>query len=128
MNNRRNFLVKSATALTMTFIVPSLLASNAQAKKPLDQKVTDKKSWGMHIDVDKCVDGCTACVDACNEENGLTGFGRPEQIRNGSEKLKSKIRLLKKYPQCLCFVSIARIHHVVMFAQLGLLLKGLTAL
>ena len=59
----------------MTFIVPSLLSSNAQAKKPLDQKVTDKKSWGMHIDVDKCVDGCTACVDACNEENGLTGFG-----------------------------------------------------
>ena len=72
MNNRRNFLVKSATALTMTFIVPSLLASHAQAKKPWDQKVTDKRSWGMHIDVDKCVDGCTACVDACNEENAVS--------------------------------------------------------
>ena len=96
MNNRRHFLVKSASALTMTFIVPSLLSSNAQAKKPLDQKVTDKKSWGMHIDVDKCADGCTACVDACNEENGLTGFGRPETDSQWIRKIKIKDKTTEK--------------------------------
>ena len=96
MNNRRHFLVKSASALTMTFIVPSLLSANAQAKKPLDQKVTDEKSWGMHIDVDKCVDGCTACVDACNEENGLTGFGRPETDSQWIRKIKIKDKTTDK--------------------------------
>ena len=47
----------------------------------------------MHVDVDKCVDGCTACVDACNEENGLTGFGRPETDSQWIGKVKLKIRL-----------------------------------
>ena len=80
----------------MTFIVPSLLSSNVQAKKPLDQKVTNKQSWGMHVDVDKCVDGCTACVDACNEENGLTGFGRPETDSQRIRKVKIKDKTKSK--------------------------------
>lgn len=88
MKNRRDFLVKSASALAVTFIIPSLLTEKAHAKKPLAQKVTNKNSWGIHIDVDKCVDGCTACVDACNEENGLTGFGRPETDSQWIRKVK----------------------------------------
>jgi molybdopterin-containing oxidoreductase family iron-sulfur binding subunit len=32
----------------------------------------------MVIDANKCADGCSACVDACNEEHNLTGFDRPE--------------------------------------------------
>ena len=101
MKNRRDFLVKSASTLAVTFIIPSLLTEKAHAKKPLAQKVTNKNSWGIHIDVDKCVDGCTACVDACNEENGLTGLDVLRQIPNGSEKLKSKIIQLIKSLQCL---------------------------
>jgi tetrathionate reductase subunit B len=27
--------------------------------------------WGMLIDTTKCASGCTACVDACNTENGI---------------------------------------------------------
>ena len=96
MNNRRAFLVKSASALTMTFIVPSLLSSNVQAKKPLTQKVSNKQSWGIHIDADKCADGCTACVDACNEENGLTGFGRPETDSQWIRKVKIKDKTTNK--------------------------------
>ena len=88
MKNRRDFLVKSASTLAVTFIIPSLLTEKAHAKKPLAQKVTNKNSWGIHIDVDKCVDGCTACVDACNEENGLTGFGRPETDSQWIRKVK----------------------------------------
>ena len=40
--------------------------------------------------------GCTACVDACNEENGLTGFGRPETDSQWIRKVNYKIRLPKK--------------------------------
>ena len=34
--------------------------------------------WGMVIDITKCKDGCTACVDACDEENGLNLLIKPE--------------------------------------------------
>ena len=50
----------------------------------------------MHIDVDKCADGCTACVDACNEENGLTGFGRPETDSQWIRKIKIKDKTTEK--------------------------------
>ncbi|MCG7958567.1 MAG: 4Fe-4S dicluster domain-containing protein, partial [Candidatus Thiodiazotropha taylori] len=36
-----------------------------------------KHRWGMLIDSNKCADGCSACVDACNTEHGLKGHGRP---------------------------------------------------
>ena len=39
--------------------------------KPADEPVNDKTRWGMLIDTEKCADGCRACVDACDEENGL---------------------------------------------------------
>jgi molybdopterin-containing oxidoreductase family iron-sulfur binding subunit len=33
--------------------------------------------WGMVIDVTKCPDGCTACVDACRKENNVALHGDP---------------------------------------------------
>ncbi|MCA1791301.1 MAG: 4Fe-4S dicluster domain-containing protein, partial [Thioalkalivibrio sp.] len=33
--------------------------------------------WGLLIDTSKCADGCTACVRACHEENGVRSLGRP---------------------------------------------------
>ena len=96
MINRRNFLVKSASALAITFVVPSILTSRAYAKKPLGEKVTNKQSWGIHIDAGKCVEGCTACVDACNEENGLTGFGRPETDSQWIRKVTVKNKTTDK--------------------------------
>ena len=35
------------------------------------------KRWGMVIDVSKCRDGCTACVDACREENNVAHLDDP---------------------------------------------------
>ena len=35
----------------------------AETEGPLRPKVR----WGMLIDTSKCVQGCTACVDACDE-------------------------------------------------------------
>jgi len=89
MIDRRKFLVKSATALAITFVVPSLISNKAYAKKPLAEKVTNKQSWGIHIDTSKC-------VDACNEENGLTGFGRPATDSQWIRKVKVKSNTTEK--------------------------------
>ncbi|MGB1109770.1 MAG: sulfate reduction electron transfer complex DsrMKJOP subunit DsrO [Gammaproteobacteria bacterium] len=45
--------------------------------RPADEPVSSDTRWGMLIDTTKCSKGCTACVDACEEENGLTGHDRP---------------------------------------------------
>ena len=35
------------------------------------------KRWGMVIDVRKCQDGCTECVDACRKENNVASHDDP---------------------------------------------------
>mgnify|MGYP001583200929 FL=1 len=96
MKNRRNFIVKSVTALTVTFVLPTLFSSKSYATKPLADKVTNNKSWGIHIDAAKCAEGCTSCIDACNEENGLTGFGRPKTDSQWIRKVKIKAKTTEK--------------------------------
>src|SRR4030042_2749274 len=34
-------------------------------------------SWGMVIDVTKCPDDCTECVDACRKENNVAFYDDP---------------------------------------------------
>jgi len=75
-NSRREFIAKVALASSVS-IAPGVLLHTAQAK-PDDKSVTSDTRWGMLIDTNKCAKGCTACVDACNEEHGLEGLGRPE--------------------------------------------------
>ncbi|MBT8119954.1 MAG: 4Fe-4S dicluster domain-containing protein [Gammaproteobacteria bacterium] len=80
-NSRRDFLSKAAVAGTITIAPGVLLHRTAQASASSgshDGAVSSKNRWGMLIDTSKCANGCTACVDACNEENGLVGNGRPE--------------------------------------------------
>ena len=87
--SRRNFLVKSITALSAIYVVPDIF-SNVSAAKPPNIEVSSKTRWGMSIDVDKCVDGCTSCIDACADENGLYGFDRPETDSQWIRKLTLK--------------------------------------
>lgn len=97
--SRRNFISKAAIAGSITLAPGLLLHATAQAATGListeaaatsesttgdtssrkyDGPVSSKNRWGMLIDTTKCATGCTDCVDACNEENGLIGHGRPE--------------------------------------------------
>ena len=75
---RRRFLGKAAAIAGTVSIAPGVLLTTVAGARPEDQAVTSKVRWGMLIDTNKCADNCKACVTACNEENGLTGFGRPE--------------------------------------------------
>ncbi len=75
---RRKFLGHGVAAVTGIAIAPGILLHSVAQAKPADQAVNDKIRWGFLIDANKCADDCNACVKACNDENGLTGFGRPE--------------------------------------------------
>ncbi|MDA7947083.1 MAG: 4Fe-4S dicluster domain-containing protein [Hyphomicrobiaceae bacterium] len=46
----------------------------AEARAPGDP-VSPEVRWGMLIDVNKCPDGCKACVTACSKENGWAETG-----------------------------------------------------
>ena len=54
--------------------------------------VTGAKRWCMLIDAAKCADGCTACVQACSDEHGLTGHGRPETDAQWIRKVRVRDR------------------------------------
>lgn len=87
--SRRDFIVKSLTAISAVYFIPDII-TKAESAKPLAQEVTSDTKWAMSIDVDKCAKGCTACVDACVEENGLYGFDRPETDSQWIRKLTIK--------------------------------------
>ena len=72
---RRDF-IKYGGAAALATVVPSVLISEGAAQ-PRSKPVTDKVRWGMLVDAAKCVDGCTACVDACDAENGLNMLVKP---------------------------------------------------
>ena len=52
------------------------LGGAVEARAPGDP-VTSKVRWGMLIDLNKCPDGCSACVTACSKENGWEETGNP---------------------------------------------------
>jgi len=74
--SRRDMLTTTAAALLS--LAPGVklvdLAMAGSGQERTDQLVR----WGMLVDVNKCADGCTDCVDACNHEHGLNGKGRRE--------------------------------------------------
>ncbi len=72
--SRRQFISGAAAVVASLTVAPGVFllkpagaASNA-----------DGKRWGLLIDTSKCADGCTACVTACHEENGVHSLGRPQ--------------------------------------------------
>ena len=75
--NRRDFLALGGAATVGVAIAPGIrLIELAQARSP-EEAASATHRWGLLIDTTQCKDGCTACVDACHEENGIKGHGRP---------------------------------------------------
>ena len=72
--SRRQFITGAAAAVAGLTIAPGVfLLKPAEAAQK-----ADGPRWGLLIDTSKCADGCTACVRACHEENGVRSLGRPE--------------------------------------------------
>jgi molybdopterin-containing oxidoreductase family iron-sulfur binding subunit len=90
---RRDFL-RGAAATAVTTIAAGVTlhafgAEPALARAP-GEKVTSKVRWGLLIDASKCGDGCTACVTACQTENGWRDTGHPETDAQWIRKLTVK--------------------------------------
>jgi tetrathionate reductase subunit B len=59
------FLVGTSCAYAVRFLATSVAGAEVEAD------LTAKK-WGMVIDINKCSSDCTACVDACRQENNVS--------------------------------------------------------
>lgn len=70
INPQRRAFLGVAAGIGATLIAPGVIL-HAVAATPRAAPVTADVRWGLLIDTTKCVDGCTACVDACQRENGL---------------------------------------------------------
>ena len=86
--SRRIFVEKTATTAAGISIAPGIFLNQVAQAKPADKAVTDEVRWGMLIDTNKCASGCTACVSACAEENGIQSHGRPETDQVWIRKVK----------------------------------------
>jgi len=75
---RRRFLGGSAATVAGLALAPGVLLHEVGHARPADKPVSGEVRWGMLIDSNKCAEGCNDCVQACADEHGLTGFGRPE--------------------------------------------------
>ena len=74
---RRAFIATAAGGAAAT-VVPGVLLYTVAGAEPRSEPVTSAVRWGMLIDTAKCADGCSACVTACDEENGLNLQQKPE--------------------------------------------------
>ncbi|MCP4580725.1 MAG: 4Fe-4S dicluster domain-containing protein [candidate division Zixibacteria bacterium] len=59
------FFAGASCAYAFHFVTSSIL-SGSSSKSPLIGR-----KWGMVVDLNKCREGCTACMDACRHENNV---------------------------------------------------------
>jgi molybdopterin-containing oxidoreductase family iron-sulfur binding subunit len=88
--NRRQFIAVGGAAAAGAALAPGLrLIELSEARAP-EEAVTASHRWGLLIDASKCADGCSACVDACHEENGIQSHGRPTTDAQWIRKVTAK--------------------------------------
>jgi len=85
---RRNFITKTAAAAAGVALAPGVTFFKVAQARSLEAPASDKHRWGMLVDTNKCADGCSSCVDACNIENGLGSVHGPETDAQWIRKVK----------------------------------------
>ena len=80
IDHHRRRLLAGAAGMTALMLAPgvSLMMTGSAGARPAGVAASAKVRWGILIDISKCPDGCTVCVDACKDENGWEGKGRAE--------------------------------------------------
>ena len=73
---RRRLLGGAVAAGTLT-LAPGVFLHRLAEARPAAQPVTSIVRWGLLVDTTRCASDCTACVDACRDEHGWEGHGRP---------------------------------------------------
>lgn len=69
--SRRTALKTAAAGFVASMLAPGvvLFAFGGEAGVP-EQASSSVRRWGLLIDVSRCPDGCSACVEACSSEHG----------------------------------------------------------
>jgi len=74
--DRRDFIKRSGSILAGTSGAMSLpVLSACTSTEAQEPSLLSGKRMGMVIDLTRCRSGCTACLDACREENNVAFFG-----------------------------------------------------
>ena len=73
----RRRLLGGAVAAGPLTLAPGVFLHRLAEARPAAQPVTSIVRWGLLVDTTRCASDCTACVDACRDEHGWTGHGRP---------------------------------------------------
>jgi tetrathionate reductase subunit B len=72
----RRAFVGVAAGVTAAALAPGVFLHAVEAESRTEP-ASDSVRWGLLIDTAKCADGCRACVDACEAENGLDQQTKP---------------------------------------------------
>jgi len=76
--DRRNFIKRSGSLLAGASGALSLPVLSSCSSEPAQgASLLAGKRMGMVIDLTKCREGCTSCMEACREENNVAFFGDP---------------------------------------------------
>jgi molybdopterin-containing oxidoreductase family iron-sulfur binding subunit len=96
--SRRDFMSKAGATAGMAAVAPGVLLTSPAVARPADEKVTSDKRWGILIDTAKCASGCTACVSACETENGWGGESNTEKQSSDEQRAQwiRKVQLKEK--------------------------------
>lgn len=74
---RREFIGMTVLAAGAASVAPGILLTVAHATAEAEGASSEVR-WGLLIDSNKCAESCSACVDACNRENGIDLLQRPQ--------------------------------------------------
>lgn len=70
--SRRSFLGLGIAASTGVAIAPGIRLIDLAQGRPPAKPASPENRWGLLIDTNKCTKNCSACVDACHNENGVS--------------------------------------------------------
>ena len=87
---RRKFIGAGMAAAAGLLIAPGVTLLDLAHARPADQAADGAKRWGMLIDTNQCKNGCTDCVTACGQENGVAATGHPETDPQWIRKIELK--------------------------------------
>ena len=85
--DRRAFFTQVSAGIALLALAPGVRLIDLAVGKEDDEPASAEMRWGMFVDTTRCAQGCTDCVDACNEEHGLRGYERPETDAQWIRKL-----------------------------------------
>lgn len=84
---RRAFFTQVSAGIALLALAPGVRLIDLAVGKENNEPASAEMRWVMFVDTTRCAQGCTDCVDACNEEHGLRGYERPETDAQWIRKL-----------------------------------------